>query len=111
MTSEKQVKKQFEKEVVLKDGDFENLFIYLNAGKIAKEAVLEIFSKTAEKPLQDIIVEYELMSDAELEKEVKQIVHENKGQPFNVVIGNVMSKLRGKADGKKIVEKEKKLTK
>jgi len=111
LTAEKQVKKQFEKEIVLKDLDFEELLIYLNAGKIAKEVVLEILSKTNEKPLQDVIVEYELMSDSELEKEVKQIVSENKGQPFNVVIGNVMSKLRGKADGKKIVEYVKKLAK
>ncbi len=111
LTAEKQVKKQFEKEIILKDVDFEDLFIYLNAGKIAKESVLEIFSKTAEKPLQDVIVEYELMSDAELEKAVKQIVSENKGQPFNVIIGNVMSKLRGKADGKKIVDAVKKLVK
>ncbi len=103
LTAEKQIKKQFNKDVVLKDADFEELFIYLNAGKIAKEATLEIFSKTAEKPIQDIIVEYKLMNDSELEKEVKQIVHENKGQPFNVIIGKVMSQLRGKADGKKIV--------
>ncbi|MBS3158073.1 Glu-tRNA(Gln) amidotransferase subunit GatE [Candidatus Woesearchaeota archaeon] len=111
LTAEKQVKKQFMKEVVLKDADFEELFIYLNAGKIAKEVMLEILSKTNEKPLQDVIVEYELMSDAELEKEVKQIVSENKGQPFNVIIGKVMSQLRGKADGKKIVENVKRFAK
>ena len=111
LTAEKQVKKQFMKEVVLKDADFEELFIYLNAGKIAKEVMLEILSKTNEKPLQDVIVEYELMSDAELEKEVKQIVSENKGQPFNIIISKVMSKLRGKADGKKIVDAVKKFTK
>ncbi|MBI2136318.1 Glu-tRNA(Gln) amidotransferase subunit GatE [Candidatus Woesearchaeota archaeon] len=109
LTAEKQVKKQFNKDVVLNDADFEELFIYLNTGKIAKEAALDILSKTAEKPIQDIIVEYELMSDSELEKEVKQIVSENKGQPFNVIIGKVMSQLRGKADGKKIVECVKKL--
>ena len=42
------------------------------------------------------------MPDSELEKELKRIVVENHGAPFNVVMGKAMGKLRGKASGKKI---------
>ena len=77
--------------------------IKLNAGKISKEAVFEIQVELANGEKIDFS-KYELMSERDLEKEIKKIVLENKGAPFNALIGKVMEKLRGKADGKKIVE-------
>ena len=50
------------------------------------------------------------MGDKDLEKELKEIVAVNKDLPFNALIGKAMEKLRGKAEGKKIVEILKKLT-
>jgi Glu-tRNA(Gln) amidotransferase subunit E-like FAD-binding protein len=50
------------------------------------------------------------MSDKDLEKELKAIVAENKGMPFNGLIGKAMSTLKGKADGKKIVDMLKRLS-
>jgi glutamyl-tRNA(Gln) amidotransferase subunit E len=110
LTAEKQIKKHHNKEVELKDSDYEDLFIHLNAGKITKDSVIEILSKTNEKPIQDIIVEYELMDDQQLEKEVKMILDQNSSQAPNAIIGKVMAQLRGKADGKKIVEMVRKIS-
>ena len=47
---------------------------------------------------------YELLSDMELFEELDAIVKESGEIAFNALIGKAMSKLKGKADGKKIVE-------
>lgn len=57
------------------------------------------------------IKKYEMMSQEELEKEIKKIIAENKGVPENALIGKVMAKLRGKAEGSNIVETIKKISK
>ena len=55
------------------------------------------------------ISKYALISDKELEKELKKIVEKNKGLPFGALMGIAMKKFRGKAEGKKISEILKKL--
>jgi len=106
-TSASVVKKQFNVEINPTDDDFMLIFEKLDKDKIAKESVFEILKQG--KPVKDIISKYELMSDTELEKEIKKIIDENKGAPFNVVMGKAMGKLRGKASGKKVAELLKKL--
>lgn len=107
ITSISQIKKQFNIDINPTDEDLDILFRELNEEKIAKESILEILKEN--KPLKDIISKYELMPDADLEKELKKIAEENKGMPFNVVIGKAMGQLRGKASGKKIAEILKKI--
>jgi len=58
---------------------------------------------TSQNTAQDL-KKYELLSDKELKKELKKIAKQHKGLPLKAVIGKAMQKLRGKADGKKIVE-------
>ena len=102
ITSASQVKKQFNVDINPTEEDFDIIFKELNEEKIAKESVLEILKEN--KPVKDIISKYELMSDADLEEELKKIVEEKKDLPFNVIIGKAMGKLRGKASGKKIAQ-------
>ncbi|MBN2368706.1 Glu-tRNA(Gln) amidotransferase subunit GatE [Candidatus Woesearchaeota archaeon] len=96
-----------------KDLDFEPhadfVLEKLDNGEISKEAVFEIQVELAHGRDVDYS-KYNLMSDKELESEIKKIFSENKGLPLNAMIGKVMGKLRGKADGKKIVELVKKLS-
>jgi glutamyl-tRNA(Gln) amidotransferase subunit E len=87
----------------IKDGDFKQIFSLLNYGQISKNSVMNILldicsGKGINKE------QYIVMSDADLEKEIKNIVDNNKGVAFNALIGIVMGRLRGKADGKKIVD-------
>ena len=108
-TAEQQVKSQYNVEISPSEEDFELLLKELENEKVAKESVLEVLKEN--KPVKEVIGKYELMSDAELEKELKKIAAENKGAPFNVVIGKAMGKLRGKASGKKVAEILKKVVK
>lgn len=89
--------------------EFEEIFALLDSGKISKEALIDVIVDYAKNEFK--IEKYAAMSDADLEKEIKKIIEENKGAPPNAMIGRVMAKLRGKADGKKIVEMVRKLTK
>ncbi len=103
LTAESQIKKQFNVEVKIHHKTFNDLFAVLEKGMISKDAVLEILKE--DKPIAEVAEKYKLMGDNELEKQLKQIVDENKGTPFNALIGKAMAKLKGKADGKRIMEK------
>jgi len=108
-TSAKQVKGQFNVDISPTEEDFSIIFEELSKERTAKESVLEILKEN--KPVKEVIAKYQLMSDKEIEKELKRIVSENKGLPFNALIGRAMAKMRGKAAGKKIVEMLKKAAK
>ncbi|MFA5141468.1 MAG: Glu-tRNA(Gln) amidotransferase subunit GatE [Candidatus Woesearchaeota archaeon] len=82
--------------------DFHLLFESLDSGLIAKDSVLEILKLN--KPVKSVIDDFKMMSDVELRKELEAIVAHNKALPFNALIGKAMGKLKGKADGKKIVD-------
>jgi glutamyl-tRNA(Gln) amidotransferase subunit E len=86
----------------LTESQFRDIFRLLNDGKVSKESLVEVLADYAKGEFR--IEKYTQMSDAELEKEIKEILKENKGIPQNAMIGRVMAKLRGKADGKKIVD-------
>jgi glutamyl-tRNA(Gln) amidotransferase subunit E len=99
----KEIKKRYNIEPKIDEKTLEKIFDELNKGKISKEAVFEILLEISKgKKLN--LKKYELMSDAELKKQIKKIVKQNKGMPLNALIGKAMGKLRGKADGKKVVE-------
>ena len=85
------------------------VFKALNENQIAKESVMKILTDVSEGHTPDLS-RYKTMSDKQLEQKLKKIANENKGKPFNAIIGKAMSELRGKASGKKISEKLKELT-
>ena len=87
---------------------FEEIFSYLNEGKVSKESIMNILIDYAKGDFKDIS-KYALICDKELEKELKKIVEKNKGLPFGALMGIAMKKFRGKAEGKKISEILKKL--
>lgn len=95
--------------VTASDADFERIFSMLHEEKIAKDAVYDILLDYGKTGRLDFS-KYALLSDAQLEKELKSIIAENNGLPFNQLIGKAMAKLRGKADAKKVMELLKKLS-
>ena len=109
MTSAKIVKKQFNVEINPADEDFEHIFSALEKGSISKEVVLKILAEA--KPAKELLGKFKLISDDELEEQLKEIVKLNKNVPFNALIGIAMAELRGKAAGEKIVGILKKLAK
>jgi len=85
------------------DKDLEEVFSALDNGQIAKDSVMKILSDIASgKGLN--LENYAMMSDSDIEAEVKSIVEANKDKPEKMLIGMAMAKLRGKADAKKVIE-------
>lgn len=85
------------------EGHIRQVFSALNEGKIAKQAVMGLLREVASGRELDV-ERYSVISDAELEREIKRIISENAGMQMNALVGKAMEKLRNKADGKKIVE-------
>lgn len=87
----------------IKDSELENIFNQLNKSTIAKDSVIGILKQLCKgHGFKTIIKKFKLISDKELEKELKTILSKNKDAPFGALMGIAMSKLRGRADGKKI---------
>lgn len=102
LTAARTIQRQFKLDINPTEHDFEELFKALNDGLISKESVPEILKHN--KPIKHVLSDYAMLSDKELEQALKNIVDENKGLPFNALIGKAMASLRGKAPGQKIAE-------
>ncbi len=93
---------------ILDKSKIEAILGNLNEDYISKEAVFEIMIELAKGKDIGVIDAYRKMSDSEIEKEIKNIILGLKSKDPNIsqkaVMRQVMSKFRGKTDGKKISE-------
>ena len=88
--------------------DYKEVLGYLDKQLISKEAVMEILVEKIKTGKVDLS-KYKAVDDSSLEDELKKIISENKGASMNALMGEAMKKLRGKVDGKKIMDALKKL--
>ncbi len=104
LTVEKELRKRYGVETVKKSA-VEDVLRLLNDSKISKEAAIEVIALVAKgKSLDDAASQFKLLSDEELAAEIERIKKAHKNLPANALIGRAMAELRGRADGKKIVE-------
>src|SRR3989338_1568 len=94
----------------LKNEDFEEVLGYLNEGKIAKEAVIDLLVKKIKNEKIDL-AEFKSVSEKDLEEEIKKIIEEKPGLNVGAYMGLIMAKYRGKVDGKQVMEMLKALVK
>lgn len=107
----KEVKRKYNLEnVSISDLDFESLLLHLEKGIVTKNAIEEVLLKLAKGEIVHY-EEFKLMSEEDIEKELRKIISENKNTQFNGLIGIAMAKLKNKADGKIVVEILKRLSK
>ena len=100
----KEIKTRFDLDISkLKDEHFEEILDYLNKGKIAKEAVIDLLVKKINNEKIDFD-KFASVSDKDLEKEIKKLIEDKKDLSIGAYMGILMSKYRGKVDGKKIME-------
>lgn len=87
----------------LNEEHFRLVLTKVNNNEIPKEAVLEILTDYALGKKPDFS-KFKLLNDSDIEKEIKQVIAENKGASFNALMGEAMKKLRGRADSRKVME-------
>jgi len=93
----------------LAEADFDKVFAWLQSQEITKEAVMDVLVALLKKEKVDLS-KYLPVDEREVEKILKKIIHENKGAPVNALMGEAMKQLRGKVEGKRIMELLKQLT-
>ena len=91
----------------LGDEDFEEVLNYLNQGKIAKEAIIDLLIKKLNNEKINIR-DFGNVSEKDLENEVKKMIDEKPGLNHSAYMGLIMARYRGKVDGKKVMEVVKK---
>ncbi|MBW2968053.1 Glu-tRNA(Gln) amidotransferase subunit GatE [Candidatus Woesearchaeota archaeon] len=96
-------------ETKLTDADFEKILSLLDSGKLTKDPVEEILVAICKGEKVDYD-SYAPLSDSELETEIKKVLAESKELEFKVLVGKVMGTLKGRAEGRKIMEMLKKLS-
>jgi glutamyl-tRNA(Gln) amidotransferase subunit E len=88
--------------------DLERIFSLLDAGKLTKDCVEDILLAICKGEKVDYS-KYTTLTEKELESEIKKIIASSKELEFKVLVGKVMGTLKGRAEGKKIIEMLKKL--
>ncbi|MEM4244889.1 MAG: Glu-tRNA(Gln) amidotransferase subunit GatE [Candidatus Nanoarchaeia archaeon] len=105
----KEIKRRFKLDGdKIRSEDMLHVLTYLNDGLVTKDAVIELLCDVASGKKIDVS-KYKSVSTEQLEKDIKKIIDDNKGAPFNALMGEVMKKYRGKVDGKLVAELIKKL--
>ncbi|MBI2134750.1 Glu-tRNA(Gln) amidotransferase subunit GatE [Candidatus Woesearchaeota archaeon] len=107
----KEIKTRFKLDTSkLKDEHFEEILDYLNKGKIAKEAVIDLLVKKINDEKIDF-AKFASVSEKDIEKEIKELIEKKKDLSLGAYMGILMSKYRGKIDGSRIMELLKKYVK
>jgi len=75
----------------LKEHDFEFVLSNLNKNIISKEAIIDILSEIIQGKKIDIN-KYKTVPIENIEKEIKEIIQQNKGTSFNAIMGLIMEK-------------------
>jgi len=100
----KEIKTRFKEDISkLGKEHFEEILGYLDKGKIAKEAIIDLLIKKIKN--EKIKLEgFTGISEKDIEKEVTGLIDRKKGLNIGAYMGILMGKYRGKVDGKKIME-------
>jgi len=99
----KEIKRKFEVDVdKLTDKQFEEIFNYLNQGKINKDVVMDVIIGYTKGEFN--LDKYATASDDDLEVEIKKIVEKDPGKNPGAYMGDIMAKFKGKIDGKKAMD-------
>jgi len=109
MSAEDEIRKRYGIDVsYLLDEHFEGAFALLDRGKIAKEGVIDILAYLARKPelsAQEAMNELKLekINIKELDEIIDKVIEENRkpadDKNFQLLMGFVMRKVRGRIDG------------
>lgn len=105
--AEKALSRKYETEVRIPAEVFQKIFESLDSNKISKDVINDILYDYHQTKMLNL-EKFRMLSEKELDAEVKKIVKENEGLEFNLMIGKVMAVLRGKGDSRKIIETIKK---
>lgn len=87
----------------LTEDDFHGLFSLIKAGEIPADSISDIIiSRIEGKSFEDIRQKFALMPEAALRRYIREIVEKNPGKAEQVLMGIIMSSVRGRARGEAV---------
>ncbi len=90
--------------------DLHVLLQKVSEGTVPKNKVSDILVELcSNQPISTILEKYSVMSEDRLNVIVKSVIHDNPGKSESALIGIVLGKVKGKADGRRISELVKEL--
>lgn len=93
-------------------GDLHALLKAVCAKKIPKNSVTPVLEEVVQgSGMEKTLAKYSSMSGEELEPVVRSVIANNPGRNESAIIGMVMEKMKGKADGRKVSELVRKFAK
>ena len=94
------------------ENNLKDILLLVAEDKISKESIPDILKELDKgKTIEDIIEKYKIISEQDLENQIKQIIKEKPNLNASAYMGLVMAKYRGKVDGKRVMELVKKFAK
>ncbi|MFH0832364.1 MAG: Glu-tRNA(Gln) amidotransferase subunit GatE [Candidatus Aenigmatarchaeota archaeon] len=83
--------------------DIESVLALLESKRISKDSLPAIFTALIEgKSIEDIANDFSMLADPELESMISDVVDKNPGKKESILMGLVMAKVRGRADGESV---------
>ncbi|MFH1848904.1 MAG: Glu-tRNA(Gln) amidotransferase subunit GatE [archaeon] len=105
----KEIRRKFRIDIDLNDPEdkcwvfLDKAFGEMNKGSISTSVMPTLLEEYAKGNAVDF-AQYAQIDEKELRKILEKVMADNQGIPFNGLIGRAMAVLRGKADGKRVVE-------
>lgn len=99
----KEIKSRYGIDKEIKKDDFNEVLNYVEKGFINKKSVVDVLIEKIKSGKVNLN-NYKVLNDEDLKKEIKKIINENKDKTFSGLMGIVMSKFKGKIDGKKAAD-------
>ena len=84
--------------------DYKELFRLVADEKVSKDAIPQIIEHAKRGEIRNAVKRFEMLPDKELKKIISEIVKANQGKPKKEIMGIVMSRVSGRADGKKVMK-------
>jgi glutamyl-tRNA(Gln) amidotransferase subunit E len=108
----KEIRKRYNKDLELETHEtiLKEILSKANESAIPKEAVFELLVEVAAGGQPDY-TKFQSMDAAEVERVVRSLIAADPDAPVNALMGRAMAQLRGKADGKAVMELLKKYIK
>ena len=99
----KEIKSRHSINKELKKDDFYEVLSYVEKGLINKKNATDALIEKLKSGKVNLN-NYKVLNDEDLKKEIKKIIDKNKDKTFSGLMGIVMSKFKGKIDGKKAAD-------
>lgn len=106
LSTAKDVKRKLnQEESVFLPEHFDSIFSSLNSDQISKDAILDVMLEVAKgSQLKKTLTRFKKLSRQELTAKVASLKKKYSSLPQGALIGKAMSELRGRADGKEIMQ-------